>query len=137
MSSSAFHGFFDIKHKSSTPTTDAITSPPATYQKSKPVLPGPIELDELTFDARHNGLDLKSSAQTPMQPEPQTPVSPSELEMSRPSSPRRDEAVEMRQSWNNPRMNIWRIASCCLIYFGNGINDSGKHHLEVQVEVDV
>jgi hypothetical protein len=130
MSSAAFHGFFDIKHKSPTQTTDTITSPPATYQKATPALPGPIELDELTFGARHNGLDLKSGAQTPIQYAPQTPMSPNELEMSRPPSSRREEAVQMMQSWNNPRMNIWRIASCCLIYFGNGINDSGKYNLE-------
>ncbi|KAF2268829.1 MFS general substrate transporter [Lojkania enalia] len=53
-----------------------------------------------------------------------TPKSPNELENSRLPSPRREEAVNMMQSWNNPPMNKWRILCCCFIYFGNGINDS-------------
>jgi hypothetical protein len=132
MSSSAFHGIFDIHHSSSTSPVDKITSPPATHQKTKAAPPSPVELDELTFGARYNGPDLKSGSQSPIEHEPPTPISPNELEMSRPASSRRDEAVEMMQSWNNPRMNIWRIASCCLIYFGNGINDSGMCSLDMR-----
>ena len=127
MSSSAFHGLFNIHHSSSTPPVNKIASPPATHQKTKTAPPDPIELDELTFGVRYNGPDLKSGAQTPIEHESPTPMSPNELEMSRPSSPKRDEAVEMMQSWNSSRMNIWRIASCCLIYFANGMNDSGMY----------
>ena len=28
------------------------------------------------------------------------------------------------QSWSNPPINRWRVLSCCLVYFGNGMNDS-------------
>jgi hypothetical protein len=133
MSSSAFHGLFSIHH-STTPPVDKITSPPATHQKTKAAPPDPLELDELTFGARYNGPDLKSGAKTPIEHEPSTPKSLNELEMSRPSSSRRDEAVEMIHSWNNPRMNIWRIASCCLIYFGNGMSDSGLYSFLIASE---
>jgi fucose permease len=30
----------------------------------------------------------------------------------------------MMQSWNDPPKNKWRLLSCCLMYFINGINDS-------------
>ena len=123
----AFHGFFDIQ-----PASNTVTSPPATHQKAKTQPPSAIELDEYTFGTCYNG-PIESSPQSPRELpsgmhtpfEPPTPIPPNELEMSRPPSPKRDEAVGLMQSWNNPPMNKWRILSCCLIYFGNGINDSG------------
>ena len=138
---STLHSYFDIQHTSSSPAkTVKIASPPATYQKGTANPPTAIELDDYTFGTRNNG-PSKSNAQypggqpsgtpTPTEYEPPMPMSPNELEMSRPPSPKQDEAVAQVQSWNNPRMNIWRIASCCLIYFGNGINDSGMYHVNL------
>ncbi|KAI4118787.1 MAG: hypothetical protein LQ345_001247, partial [Seirophora villosa] len=62
----------------------------------------------------------------------QTPVTPNELESSRPASPGNgargggggEEAVEARQTLSNPRMNRWRFLSACLMCFANGLNDS-------------
>lgn len=129
---SAALGFFDIQPSSST-----VTSPAATHQKTNSQTkhaPSAIELDEYTFGKRYNGpSDVPSGAQTPtelplgMQTPIETviPMTPNELEMTRLPSSKRDEAVGVMQSWNDPPMNKWRILSCCLIYFRNGINDSG------------
>lgn len=54
------------------------------------------------------------------------PLSPNELELSRPPSPQLDESTAVVQTWNSPWMNRWRLLSACLICFGNGCNDSGK-----------
>jgi hypothetical protein len=45
--------------------------------------------------------------------------------MSRPSSPVNHDPVDAVQTWNSEPMNKWRILSCCLLYFANGMNDSG------------
>lgn len=135
MSSSSFHGFFDIE-----PTTsNAITSPAATHQKTKTQArhtPSLVELDEYTF-GRPNGGPSDAPATLPSRKEPpsasgvQTPKeienerTPNELEMSRPPSPKRDHVVGLVQTWKDPPINKWRVLSCCLIYFGNGMNDSG------------
>jgi hypothetical protein len=126
MASSAFHGLFDIQS-----SPDKIASPAATLKKSNVQEHGPppaIELDAYEFGKQFNGpagssIGVQTSQEPPL--EAQIPKTPNELEMSRPSSPRADEAVGKMQSWNDPPMNKWRILSCCLIYFGNGINDSG------------
>lgn len=130
MSAAAKFGFFDIQ---SSPSA-TVTSPAATLQKSKSQArqaPSNIELDEYTFGKQYNGPpksgpptpgETPSGMQTPI--EPATPMDLNELEMSRPPSPKNDEAIGMMQSWNDPPKNKWRILSCCLIYFGNGINDS-------------
>ncbi|KAF2728967.1 MFS general substrate transporter [Polyplosphaeria fusca] len=51
-------------------------------------------------------------------------MTPNELEMSRPPTPKRDEAIAQTQRWNSPSINKWRLLSCCLTYFVNGISDS-------------
>ncbi|KAF2467667.1 MFS general substrate transporter [Lindgomyces ingoldianus] len=125
---SAAIGFFDIQ-----PASEAspVTTPPATHQKHSSHTPTAIELDEFSFGKSYKGpvesgaqtpRELLSGVQTPI--EPIAPRTPNELEMSRPPSPRGDDAVGLMQSWKKPPMNTWRVLSCCLIYFGNGINDS-------------
>ncbi|KAF2241064.1 MFS general substrate transporter [Trematosphaeria pertusa] len=112
MASAALHGFFDIQPAS------AVTSPPAAHRKDISQArhaPSEFELDNLTFGKCYNG---------PVESGAQTPKTPNELEMSRPPSPVGNDAVPIMQSWNNPPMNKWRILCCCLIYLGNGINDS-------------
>lgn len=49
---------------------------------------------------------------------------PNDLEMSRPTSPLTTEVVDELQSLSNPPMNKWRLLSCCLMCFGNGLSDS-------------
>lgn len=128
MAPAALHGLFDIQQSSSS-TSTPVTSPPAAHQKTKSTVnikeaPSNIELDNLSFGQRYNG-----PSPTPQTPKgfsgAQTPKTPNELEMSRPGSPTGNEAVPLMQTWNSPPMNKWRILCCCLIYFGNGINDSG------------
>lgn len=123
MASAGLHGLFDIQ------SGRPVASPPATHQKNNSKIrqaPSNIELDDLAFGKRYNG-PSGSGAQTPAEVPSgtQTPKTPHELEMSRPTSPSRNEAVGLMQSWNNPPINKWRILCCCLIYFNNGINDSG------------
>ncbi|KAL8731644.1 MAG: hypothetical protein Q9166_003332 [cf. Caloplaca sp. 2 TL-2023] len=77
------------------------------------------ELDELTFGDRYNG---PSELPTPNGAE--TPITPNELEMSRPPSPRTEEVVEAMQTLTSPSMNKWRLLSACMMCFGNGLNDS-------------
>lgn len=89
------------------------------------VLPD-IELDQftpMTPSKDHNGTYFEQQSK---QTGTQTPKTPNELEMSRPPTPRQDGAVGLVQTWNNPPMNKWRILCCCMIYFGNGLNDAGK-----------
>ncbi|KAF1919531.1 major facilitator superfamily domain-containing protein [Ampelomyces quisqualis] len=110
------HSIFDI-HPSS-----KVASPAPTYQQSNKqpenlrnvgILPD-IELDHFPTS--------KGSSKPPIGA--QTPRTPNELEMSRPPTPRHDDAVGLMRTWNNPPMTKWRILSCCLIYFANGMNDS-------------
>ncbi|KAL8646817.1 MAG: hypothetical protein Q9210_005915, partial [Variospora velana] len=57
---------------------------------------------------------------------PITPITPNELESSRPTSPRNGgvEAAQALQTLSNPPMNRWRFLSACLMCFANGLNDS-------------
>lgn len=38
------------------------------------------------------------------------------------------------QSWSSPPTNRWRVLSCCLVYFGNGLNDSAPGALIPSME---
>jgi len=126
------HGLFDI---GSSPGT--VASPAASHQQNLATTrqkPSNIELDEFAFGKCYNGpadpastksKDLASGTQTPM--ETIMPQTPNELEQSRPSTPRQDDAVGLVQRWNDPPINKWRVLSCCLMYLGTGINDSGMY----------
>jgi len=124
MSSSAFHNLFDIKPASK------VASPAPTYQKDDKKAPQSLrdvghlldtELDEITPSKARN------EAQDATEPKGvQTPKTPNELERSSPPTPTRDEAVGLMRTWKSPPMTKWRILCCCLIYFANGMNDSGK-----------
>lgn len=99
-----------------------ITDPPAAVRKHTQIRhlpPNVVELDALTLGHGHN-----TPSQPPTLAGAQTPFTPNELEMSRPSSPGNGEAVEIMQTLSNPRMNKWRFCSCCLMCFANGLNDS-------------
>ncbi|OCL14399.1 MFS general substrate transporter [Glonium stellatum] len=121
-------GYFDIH-----PGPKSVTSPPAILQKSTNSPPSAFELDSYPWGSQYNeainsrgGMQTPRTSQTPHTgaQTPITPMSPNELEMSRSPSPKRDEAASLVQSWSNPPMNKWRVLTCCLIYFGNGLNDS-------------
>lgn len=112
--------FIDIESESA-----AIKNLPAIHPKSSIAAPSPLELDEFEFGVRYNGplqdhSTPKPGYQTP-HAEPQT-LHP--LLASRPPMPRADEAVSLVPTWRNPPMNKWRVLSCCLVYFGMGMNDS-------------
>lgn len=119
MASSNLHGVFDIH-------SGAPTNPAPTYQKSKGkqhvgVLPD-VELETIRPGKPSDNAYFD---QRPMNGT-QTPQTPNELEASCPPTPMQDEAVGLVQTWNNPPMNKWRILCCCIIYFGNGLNDAGR-----------
>ncbi|KAL8673394.1 MAG: hypothetical protein Q9168_002184 [Polycauliona sp. 1 TL-2023] len=119
-SSVAFNAFVAIE--SSPPIAD----PPVAVQRDSSIRhPNIHELDELTFGDRHNN---PSGVQTP--------ITPNELEMSRPASAANDQPVEVVQTLTNPPMNRWRLLSACMMCFGNGLNDSAPGALIPYMEKD-
>jgi hypothetical protein len=132
---SAFHKFFDIQPVSN------ITNPEPTYQKSKSkapqtlgdvgVLPD-VELTDFASRNTDNGRQA-SVSEFDMPKGAQTPKTPNELEMSRPATPTREDAVGRERMWNAEPMTKWRILCCCMIYFSNGINDSGMEDCESEL----
>ncbi|KAI4206864.1 MAG: hypothetical protein LQ348_000799 [Seirophora lacunosa] len=114
-----------------------ITDPPRAVTKhAQPQHPPPSaqELDDLSpGHAQPHHHDHQTPSAEPTAPNgggAQTPVTPNDLESSRPASPRNgargggEEAVEARQTLSNPPMNRWRFLSACLMCFANGLNDS-------------
>ncbi|KAA6407702.1 MAG: hypothetical protein FRX48_08540 [Lasallia pustulata] len=128
MASPAIGAFVNINH------TSRITDPPAVVFKDTHAIAPTLsayELDELSCGSRYNG---PSSKEPPSGAA--TPLSPKELEMSRPPSPKNDEAVDVVQSLSNPPMNRYRLISACLMCFGNGLNDSAPGALIPYMESD-
>ncbi|CAN9481703.1 unnamed protein product [Alternaria alternata] len=120
---SAFHKFFDIQPASN------ITNPEPTYQKSKSkapqtlgdvgVLPD-VELTDFASRNTDNGRQA-SVSEFDMPKGAQTPKTPNELEMSRPATPTREDAVGRERMWNAEPMTKWRIFFF-LLGFGAAIN---------------
>ncbi|KAL9610734.1 MAG: hypothetical protein Q9167_004597 [Letrouitia subvulpina] len=99
-----------------------IANPPAAVTKDSRVVndpPASREIEELHLGNHYNG---PFTLTTPNGS--QTPVTPKDLETSRPSSPLNEEAAEALQTLSNPPMNKYRLLSACLMCFGNGLNDS-------------
>lgn len=128
MSSHALSTFIDVE--SSGPSR--ITPPSAVVLKDgKPILPSSPnvhELDEIRFGRPLNG--SADSAAT------QNSATPNELERSAPPTPKRDEAVNLVQSFSNPPMNKWRLLSACLMNFANGLNDGAAGAIIPYMEKD-
>ncbi|KAF1984997.1 MFS general substrate transporter [Aulographum hederae CBS 113979] len=122
MSSHAFGAILDIQGQSS--KSDIITDPPAVLPKSGITSPSPIELDEYQWGQKYTGPSSHTGHKSGGNTGYQTPRTPNELEMSRPPSPRLEDASELVQSWSNPPMNKWRVLACCLSYTGTGLLDS-------------
>ena len=128
MASQAFGAFIDIDN------TSRITDPPAVVYKDVHAIaptPGAYELDQLTWGSRYNGPSVSE-----LLSDSQTPITPNELEMSRPPSPKNDEAADIVQSISNPTMNRYRLISACFMCFGNGLNDSAPGALIPYIERD-
>ncbi|KAK5740400.1 hypothetical protein LTR17_004663 [Elasticomyces elasticus] len=109
---------------------------PTTPQKAKTHEKGPTaeEFDEIkltdygNFTNRQRG-STDISPEGPQTPTPavtgyQTPKSPGDIEAATPPTPRQQHVVGIVPSWSYPAMNKWRVLAACLIYVGNGINDS-------------
>lgn len=132
MAPTSFHGLFDIHS-----TSNSVASPPATHPKwqdqgRQP--PSSIKLQDYASRNRSDGpSDSTSSAQVLTEQDFDVHLAkdndanrtPNDLEMSRPPSPMGEDAANQMQRWNDPPMNKWRVLSCCFIYFGSGMNDSG------------
>ncbi|TLD37967.1 MFS general substrate transporter [Venturia nashicola] len=128
--SAKFCAYFDIE---SGPA--AVRDPPAIYRKDGFPAPSPLELDEIVWGGKCSGLPTptQSGTQTPY---PETPQAINEFTISRPPTPKREEAAGLVQRWNNPAQNRWRVLACCLIYFGNGMSDSGPGALIPYMQED-
>ncbi|WPH04641.1 Hypothetical protein R9X50_00753400 [Acrodontium crateriforme] len=60
---------------------------------------------------------------------------PNDLESSQPPTPARNAAISVIvPSWSYPQMNKWRVLACCLVYLGNGLNDSALGALIPYIE---
>ncbi|KAL8901366.1 MAG: hypothetical protein Q9192_000581 [Flavoplaca navasiana] len=127
-SSASFSAFVAIE------STPQIVDPPAAIKKdsfTRHPAPNVHELDELTFGSRYNG-----PSEPPTPSGVQTPITPNELEMSRPMSAVNEQPVEVMQTLKNPPMNRWRLLSACMMCFGNGLNDSAPGALIPYMETD-
>ncbi|MCJ1482142.1 hypothetical protein MMC06_002304 [Schaereria dolodes] len=103
-------------------SSSKVADPPAVLDKTAhTIVPGPTscELNDLAWGSRYTG-PSKSLVHNGTQ----TPITPNELEMSRPPSPRFQGAADVVPSLSNPPMNKWRLLSACSMCFGNGLNDS-------------
>ena len=82
-----------------------------------------LDITDLTAKSRshdedrveHGAAAKGNGDHSPMDPDP---------EMSRPSSPLTTNFVDELQTLSSPPMNKWRLLSCCLMCFGNGLSDS-------------
>lgn len=99
-----------------------------------PNTPDILELDNIEWGARLNGPGRKSKTQPGS--DCQTPKSPNDLEMSTPPNPMtHDEGgVDAIQSFSNPPMNRFRMASSSLLNFSNGLSDSAPGALIPYIE---
>lgn len=100
-----------------------VSSPTEAHQECPPTT---VELDQFEWGDRLNGpadAHLKPSGAVL---DTSGPTTSNDLEMSVPAPARSEDATSLIQTWSNPPMNTWRVLSCCLIYFGNGLNDSGR-----------
>ncbi len=132
MTSYAFGAFIDVESSENAPERLPVAPQkalPRTYSVQEP-----IEL--VDFNTKHNGPSVPENATPPGTQTP--PRTPSELEMSRPATPRNEDGgVEAVQSFSNPPMNRFRMFSVCLLNFGNGLNDSAPGALIPYIEKSV
>ena len=113
-------------------SNEKLTSPQAarTHDRGPSIEePDQIELPDHGYFAKAQSGNITSTPAGPQTPTPartgyQTPKTPNELESSLPPTPRQHDATGIVPSWSYPAMNKWRVLCACLIYLGNGMNDS-------------
>jgi hypothetical protein len=99
-----------------------------------PNAPDVLGLDNIEWGARLNGPGRESKSQPGSGY--QTPKTPNYLEMSTPPSPitHDEDVVDAMQSFSNPPMNRFRMASSSLLNFSNGLSDSAPGALIPYIE---
>ena len=132
MTSYAFGAFIDVE-STDKPQERQIVLPPKALARTYSVQ-DPIELADTSVN--RNGFSPSGHA-TPLGA--QTPRTLSEIEMSRPATPRglqgnEEDGVEAMQSFSSPPMNRFRVLSVCLLNFGNGLSDSAPGALIPYIE---
>jgi fucose permease len=113
-----------------------VKDPPPVHYKGSAIATSPLELDEFAWGGGYTGLETPlEGAQTPYSGT-QTPRWNNDLSISRPPTPRGEDVIGIAPRWSNPPMNKWRVLSCCLVLFGNGMNDSAAGALLPSIERD-
>lgn len=136
MSSHTFSAFIDVGPSSASEEAHPVPSVPQktksrVYHSVQPIL-DPVELDDLQWGSRLNG-PVDSGTTTPSGY--QTPRVPTDLEMSRPTTPGNEQGgVDALQSFSNPPMNRFRMLSTCLMNLGCALNDSAPGALIPYIE---
>lgn len=115
---SHFSALIDIESRS------ADVKNPSPSHPRTPTSPSALELDDLNWGGRYTGPSTPADALQHAYSGVQTPKSPNEFTISRPPTPRQEEATGLAASWSNPPMNRWRILCVSLTYFANGMSDS-------------
>ena len=111
-----------------------IRDPPAVLHKDGIVsvpTPNAYELDDLSGGTPYGMPSIPASTNGT-----QTPISPSELEISRSPSPPTHEAAEIIPSLSSHPMQKWRFLCACLMSFTGGLNDSAPGALLPYIERD-
>lgn len=113
-----------------------VPSPPPV--KTKTPVPSVEELDAIELSDHGNLVHRPYEATlSPAGAETHAQVSyraANDLESSQPPTPLQDRVTLLAPSWNYPAMNKWRVLAACLVYFGNGMNDSAPGALIPYIE---
>jgi fucose permease len=128
---STFGAFLDME---SAPA--AVRGPAPIHHKDTIPAPNSIELDEISWGGRYNGPNVPFEGNQTPHSGAQTPRFDNEFTISRPPTPKQNGVADIALSWSNPPKNKWRVLSCCLVLFGNGMNDSAPGALLPSMEKD-
>jgi hypothetical protein len=139
-----FGAYIDVVHSLGGDDELSHDSIPTAPQKAKthtyhsvPQPPSDLNLDGIQWGAVLTGPPSRtgSGVASPVSGA-QTPRTPNDLEMSRPQSPTEAEidGVEVLQSWSDPSINKYRMASVALQNLGEGLNDSAPGALIPYIE---
>jgi fucose permease len=109
----------------------AVTDPPQIHVRNNGSAPTPIELDEFLWGTQFSGPPTPHDGLQTPRTGTQTPQYANEFFTKR--SKERG-ATDLVQSWRSPYMNKWRVLSVCLMWFGNGMNDSAPGALLPSME---
>ena len=92
----------------------SLANPPATVRRDKQGIPIPPSEFELN--------DIRPSPSAPLPSARDVP--PNDVERSTPPTPTTPSGVDLLQTFTNPPMNKYRMASSTFMNFANGVNDS-------------